>query len=210
MRIIGFWHVWATTIWYTIITDQMRILLTSGLHDECEEIRIGFIGTADDKALSDRLFIGVYPKLKVRFYSTDPSLYEFPTLKLIENDSSDYVGFYFHTKGVTRPYDPMINHWRSVLNEKVLNLWREHRERVESGYDASSVNFLKSPDHFSGNFWWFNSAYINRLPKINSIDRDNRYQAEQWICMCADKKIYSPPHIEPGNDTFKIQYDANK
>ena len=206
MRIIGFYHIWAKAHWYTVIMEQLRILLTSGLYDECEEIRIGFIGTADQKQVFDKFFLNTYPKLKVKYWSLDPSLYEFSTLKLIEQDSSEYVGFYFHTKGVTRPYEGVIQHWRSVLNEKVLNRWREHRERVENGYDASSVNFLKSPDHFSGNFWWFNRRYIDRLPKIDTLDKNNRFHAEQYICMCADKKIYSPPHIEPGDDTFQIQY----
>jgi hypothetical protein len=206
MKIYGYWHIWATTIWYTIITDQLRILLTSGLYDECEEIRIGFIGTAEDKALFDKLFTSIYPKLKVRFYSTDPSLYEFPTLKLIENDSSDYVGFYFHTKGVTRPFEPIISHWRAWLNESVINLWRGHYKNVCDEYDASSVNFLRSPDHFSGNFYWFNRDYIFKLPKIDSLDKNNRYQAEQWVCMCDDKHIFSKEFKEPGRDVFTIKY----
>lgn len=205
MRVLGFWHIWSINSWYTIITDQLRILLTSGLYDECEEIRIGFIGTAEDKELFDRLFVNVYPKLKVRFYSTDPSLYEFPTLKLIESDNSDYVGFYFHTKGVTRPFETNIQHWRTFLNENILARWQEHRERVENGYDVSSVNYMKSPDHFSGNFWWFNRRYIDRCPKIDTLDKNNRWHAEQWICM-GNPNFYSPPHVEPGNVIFPIKY----
>lgn len=206
MKIKIFYHLYAINDYYTVFTDQLRIMLTSGLYDACEEINIGFIGFAEDKQLFDRLFVALYPKLKVRYYSGEPMEYEFPTLKLIEDDISAYAGLYFHTKGVTRPFEPIISHWRSYLNEYVVNRWREHYKNVCDEYDASSVNFLRSPDHFSGNFYWFNRDYIFKLPKIDDLDKNNRYQAEQWICMCEDKHIFSKEFKEPGRDVFKIQY----
>jgi len=206
MRILGFYHCYLINDWYTVITDQLRIILTSGLYDACEEIRIGCIGFPEDKALFERLIVDLYPKFKIRYYSANPEDYEFPTLKLIEQDNSDYVGFYFHTKAISRPFEPIISHWRSWLNEAILNRWREHYERVVNGYDVSSVNEMKSPDHFSGNFWWFNRKYINRLPKIDSLDKTHRWHAEQWICMCKDRKTYAKEFIEPGRDVFLIQY----
>lgn len=205
MKIIGFWHIYAINHFYTVITDQMRILLTSGLYDECEEIRIGFIGTPENKELFEKYFLSMYPKFKLRYYSENPLEYEFPTLRLIENDRSSYIGFYFHTKGVTRPFETVIQHWRSFLNESILARYQEHRDRVEKGYDVSSVNFLKSPDHFSGNFWWFNREYIDRLPKLDTLDKNNRWHCEQWICM-GNPNFYSSPHIEPGEAVFPIKY----
>lgn len=206
MKIKLFYHLYAINSWYTIFIDQLRILLTSGLYDACEEVNIGFIGFAEDKQLFDRLFVALYPKLKIRYYSNEPTDYEFPTLKLIEDNLGGYVGFYFHTKAVTRPFEPIINQWRLWIEEAVLNRWPEHYKNVCDGYDASSVNYLTSPDHFSGNFWWFNRDYILRLPPIDSLDKHNRFHAEQWICMCADKRIYSKEFVEPGRDTFLIQY----
>ena len=44
--------------------------------------------------------------------------------------------------------------WANWLNEAILCRWQEHYERVCNGWDASSVNRMYSPDHFSGNFWW--------------------------------------------------------
>ena len=205
MIIKGFWHCYLINSWYSIVIDQMRILLTSGLYDECEEIAIGCIGDDSEKLLFDKYITSQYGKLKIKYYGKDPSQYEFPTLQLIEDDPSDYVGFYFHTKGVTRPHETIITNWRNYLNEMVINRYQEHKDRVAGEYDVSSINFLKSPDHFSGNFYWFNRRYWDRLPKIDTLDKNNRWHAEQLICM-GNPNFYSPPHVEPGDAVFPIKY----
>lgn len=193
--------------WYSIAIDQLRILLTSGLYDACEEINIGCIGFQEQRDFLQKYICDPYPKFKIRVHSENPLDYEYPTLRLIEADKSEYIGFYFHTKAVTRPFESNISHWRHYLNEMVLNRWQEHRARVESGeYGASSCNFLRSPDHFSGNFWWFNRDYINCLPPLSALDPKNRYHCEQWICMNGDK-LYSIPFIEPGNAIIQIKYN---
>jgi len=206
MIIKGFYHVYLCNHWYSIAIDQVRILLTSGLYDACAEINVGLVGNPKEKVIFQRLISNLYPKFKIRYHSLNYKEYEFPTLALIEKDKSQYVGFYFHTKSVTRPFESYINHWRAWCNEAILCRWREHYERVCNGYDISSVNEMKSPDHFSGNFWWFNRAYINRLPKIKSLDHNNRFAAEQWICMCKDRKTYAKEFVEPGKDVFLIKY----
>jgi len=197
----GFWHVCLVNHWYSIVVEQMRLLLTSGLYGACESINIGCVGDIAERVLFEEYIVACYSKLKLCFWSADPKNYEFPTLQLIEKDSGDYVGFYFHTKGVTKPGDTMANHWRTVLEEATLHQWKKHWLNVVSNlYDISSINFLtapKHPDHFSGNFWWFRRDYINRLPQISTLDRRNRYWAEQWICMSKEKRLYSSPFKEP-------------
>jgi hypothetical protein len=206
MKIKGFAHFYLINHWYTVVSEQMRIILTSGLYDACEEINVSLIGFPEDVVIFKKLFSELYPKLIIRKVSAEPMDYEFNALRLIESDNSPYIGFYFHTKAVSRPFEPYINYWRSWLNEAILNRWREHANRVETYYDVSSVNEMKSPDHFSGNFWWFNREYINRLPKIDTLDLKNRFAAEQWICMCKNRKTYAKEFVEPGRDTFLMQY----
>lgn len=204
----GFWHIYLVNHWYSIVTDQLRILLTSGLYTECEEISIGCIGDQKEKELLEKLFTNLYPKLRIKFYSTRPEDYEFQTLKLIEADASSYIGFYFHTKAVTKPGETIINHWRAWLNEAMLNRWRLHHHNIEIGYDVSSVNYCippKHPRHFSGNFWWFDRKYINKLPRIDTLKQSNRWMAEQWICM-GNGRFYAHEFKEPGRDTFLIDY----
>jgi hypothetical protein len=206
MNIKGFWHIFMINSWYAIIVDQLRTMLTSGLYDACEEINIGCIGTEENLGLLKRLVVDLYPKLKIRYYSSKATEYEFPTLRLIENDNNDYVGFYFHTKGVTRPNEPIITHWRLWMQEVILNRWIEHCDRVcTCGWDVSSVNRMYNPDHFSGNFWWFNRTFINKLPKIDTLNHKYRFHAEQWICM-AEGRMYAEEFVEPGEDVFIMKY----
>jgi hypothetical protein len=92
------------------------------------------------------------------------------------------------------------------MAEAILNRWEEHYNHVTTYYDVSSVNEMKDPDHFSGNFYWFNREYINRLPKIDKLQLGNRFHAEQWSCMCKDRKAYAREFVEPGRDVFTMQY----
>ena len=206
MIIKGFWHIFMVNNYYSVITDQLRILLTSGLYDACEEISIGCIGSPAERHLFEMYFINAnYPKLKFKYHSEVAEEFEFPTLSLIEADDSHYVGFYFHTKGASRPFETVVQHWRAYMNEMILNRWQEHRDRVDNDYDVSSLGYLPQPNHFSGNFWWFNRSYISRCPPIISLNHKNRFHAEQWICM-GKPNFYSIPHTEPGDAIFKIQY----
>jgi hypothetical protein len=204
MIVKGFWHIYMINHWYSIVTDQLRILITSGLYDRCEEISIGCIGTPQEKAYLDKFIIAPYPKLKVKYWSERAEDYEFPTLELIEKDHSDYCGFYFHAKAVTKPDATDINHWRVFLNEEILNQWQRHYDNICNGYDVSSVNFLKSPDHFSGNFWWFNRRYVDTLPAIKHLNHTNRWKAEQWVCMNKKGNFAYPEFREPGDTVFQI------
>lgn len=207
MIIKGFWHIYLTNHWYSIVVDQLRILLSSGLYEACDEINIGCVGMKE-KELLDKLILTLYPKLKLRYFSDRPENYEFKTLKLIEDTPGDYAGFYFHTKAVTKPTETIINHWRAWLNEAILNRWREHYYNITIGYDVSSVNHCKPPlhsEHFSGNFWWFNREYIDRLPKFDTLDWECRWNAEQWICK-GHGKYYATEFVEPGSDVFLMQY----
>jgi len=204
MIIKGFWHIYLVNHWYTIVSEQMRILIYSGLYDACEEINIGCIGSNEEFELLNKYFLEVYPKLMISYHSIEPHDYEFRTIQLIEADKSSYAGFYFHTKAVTSPGVTRMNHWRGWLNEHVINRWREHYERVIEEYDVSAVNFLPSPNHYSGNFWWFNSRHVDGLPKLATLDHDFRYFAEQWICMREGKYFYED-FKEPGDNSYKIK-----
>lgn len=208
MIIKGFWHVFVVNHWYSIVADQLRVLISSGLYDASEQITLGIIGT-DQQQLDylQWMILNQYPKLRVGYVSHRPEDYEFRTLKLIEDDKGVYAGYYFHTKGVSDPADTIKAHWRAWLNEAVLNRWREHYEMILRGFDVSSVNHCqppKHPEHFSGNFWWFNRKYINRLPAVDSLRWTHRYDAEQWIC-CGHGQYYAAEFVEPGRDVFEIK-----
>lgn len=206
MIVKGFWHVFLTNHWYTIVSEQLRIILFSGLYERCQEISIGCIGNTVERDWLQRCFVNLYPKLKIKYWSERPEDYEYPTIRLIQQDHGFNVGFYFHSKGVTHPTETAFNHWRGWLNEAILNQWEVHYNNIMSGYDVSSVNFLKSPDHFSGNFFWFNREYINLLPLVDRMDWSYRWGPEQWICR-GKGHYFKGKTKEASRDVFYIKYE---
>ena len=186
----GYWHVLLHHHYFSVVTDQMRILLTSGLYDACEEIQIGCLGTMAERLFLEEHLIALYPKLKLKYYSLDYGEYEFPTLALIQADTDDFTCFYFHTKGVTKPFDSESARWRSWLNEAVINRWKQHYEKIQEGNDVSSIAYKECPDHFSGNFWWSHKGYIDKLPPIAKMLWNSRYSAEQWVVRGYHGKFY--------------------
>jgi hypothetical protein len=98
MIIKGFWHLYLINNWEFIVEEQLNVLVASHLYDNCAEIKMGCIGTQDQV---DKLLKFLYPKMKFKvcYQTTDPAEYEFATLKLIEQDDWNYIGFYFHLKG---------------------------------------------------------------------------------------------------------------
>jgi hypothetical protein len=182
----GFWHIYMINNWKAIMREQLRILIDSGLYDASFEISIGCLGSANNLLLLEQEIMKFY-KLHIKYYSTKPHEYEFPTLQLIEEDNSDYIGYYFHTKGVTRPTDTMQPKERQFLNDMILGHWRHHVFLIDTGYDISSMNYLTVPNRFSGNYFWFSRERIVRLPSIKTVDHSDRYNAEKWIYMKKDK-----------------------
>ena len=56
--------------------------------------------------------------------------------------------------------------------------------KLNEGYDIVGCNYNKctasAPEHFSGNFWWSKSKYINTLKVLNE-EIGNRAYAEFWL-----------------------------
>ncbi len=182
MIIKGFWHIFMRNNWRSIVREQMSILINSGLYDSCTSISIGCIGSLEQKRILEEEIKRFYV-VQIKYHSLNAREYEFPTLHLIEEDNSEYVGFYFHTKGVTRPTDTMQPKERKFLNIMLLENWRNHLFIIDTGYDISSVNYLTVPNRFSGNYFWFHRERLNRLPQLSTIDHSDRFNAEKWIYM---------------------------
>jgi hypothetical protein len=180
MKMRLFYHLYLVNNWFEIMAEHIDILKRSGLYDACEKISIGVIGNTGEQQILEGL-LRFNPKMGVSVVSENPMDYEFLTLRLIENDPSEYIGFYFHVKGVTYPCDPIHFKERNFLNEIMINQWRTHVRLIEAGYDISSVNYLTIPNRFSGNYFWFNRSRINNLPRLDTLDLTDRFQAEKWI-----------------------------
>jgi len=82
----------------------------------------------------------------------------------------DYLVYYFHTKGIKPPNDPLLHIFRSrrqLLNYYTLEKYLINIQLLED-YDAVGCSLHLYPKkHFSGNFWWSKSSYVNTLCDIN-------------------------------------------
>ena len=125
---------------------------------------------------------------------------EFDTLEELskfckENESAKVL--YIHTKGVTTPNNPCISDWRKYMSYFLIEKYDDCLNALKT-VDACGVDWQEHPEpHFSGNFWWANASYINKLPSIETISNPAnrptltlRHQAEFWIGM-NDPKIVS-------------------
>lgn len=120
--------------------------------------------------------------------------FEFPTLQLIEdivhNTEENIKIFYFNGLGVTN--DSIYKQsWRAYLSHFNIEHHMECINALDGGYDTAGVDFRTNPvPHYSGNFWWANSNYLKRLPKIQTLNKQDsprvltlRHNAEMYIGM---------------------------
>lgn len=185
-KIIGFWHICMINKYVDIISEQLDIILKSELYESVEYISAVCSGNINELAKVSELFVQ-YPKIRIQ-HTPNIKDYEFPTLEVLKHtaDSNpEFFIFYFHTKGVSYPDHQGGKHWRDYMNHYVLKKWRDNVYKLKAGYSTCGVKLVPKgsfPLHYSGNFWWTNGSYVKTLRPIESLNKNNRFDAEMWIC----------------------------
>jgi hypothetical protein len=224
--IMVFYHIFCSNHWKIIIKDQMGLIKSSGLFKVCSKIFL--IINGDDE--SYKYIVDNYGDDKIEFLKADDK-YEYPTLELIRNISikNDFRGLYLHTKSASKEFIDGSYYWGKVMNFYNINLWEQNYTKLNN-YDIIGCNFKKGnistkkywdgysnnlsfldayyhTDHFSGNFWWFNSDYSKNLRKLSFAEKNNRFNAEWYIFMNNPKYFNwpSPPTIS--YDMTENQYN---
>uniref|UniRef100_A0A6C0EZF5 Glycosyltransferase 2-like domain-containing protein n=1 Tax=viral metagenome TaxID=1070528 RepID=A0A6C0EZF5_9ZZZZ len=121
-------------------------------------------------------------------YSDNPMLCEIPTINKIQHFSQtnpDCNILYLHTKGIC--YDDnnqKINDWIDMMLYFLVEKYELCISKLDSGIQTVGCNYfdVKNPPHFSGNFWWSKSSYINTLPLLIESEFAYRNDAEFWLC----------------------------
>jgi hypothetical protein len=123
-------------------------------------------------------------KFELYNYSENSNLFEIPTLnKLLKfsKDNNNYNILYIHNKGIS--YDDnyeQLNDWINMMLYFVIDKYDICLNKLLS-YEVVGSNYLNSPyKHFSGNFWWANSNYLQNLYEMNDINV-NKMEAEMWL-----------------------------
>ena len=128
-----------------------------------------------------------FAPVRVRFFSGKfLNFYEYATLKVMYSDAvaeassgeSGVLALYVHTKGVGKPYDVVVDHWRKFMAHHLLGPGHcrclEHLHEpypqiaataATCGVDLSSSPLL----HYSGNFWWARFDYLAGLQTPESL-----------------------------------------
>lgn len=177
----GFIHLAATNHWRGILRSQLRKIVSSGLLEACDAIKIGIVG-ADDSILEELDFLP--DKVSVMFCEPRLDQCEFPTLAALQEHCRLHGGdvWYIHSKGsVNVRYHQEV--WRSRMEASILVQHELMREKLAAGYYAAAGHGsadLRWP--MPGNFWWARSEFILTLPHMRrEVDWSNRWNAEHWI-----------------------------
>ena len=169
-------------------TEKLDLLLESisksGLLAELDLILINNIGIPLD--LSKYSMIS--KKIEIIQHSSDPNLFELPTLKLMHTYSQNNLGvkvLYLHTKGISYSKNdsknPNILDWINYMLYFLVDSanYKKCFELLDS-YDTLGCNYLGPPykPHYSGNFWWSKTDYLKSL-SIDSLN--SKHDAEWWL-----------------------------
>lgn len=180
MRVKLFIHVAVMNNWEAILTELMEDIRISKMPYPVQVVSVG--GTLPAK----------YGAINTK---EELTAYEYPTLiHLYENRQQyDIVG-YCHLKGVSQPYSMTHVAWRRDLSSFLIHDWQNRMLHLKSrwtsgpritpggaGYSTAHVNAHK---HYSGNFWWANTSYLEKLPSPREFQircNNNRFGAEAWL-----------------------------
>lgn len=236
MKKVLYYHIYLTddpSIWSSVFLEQMRCIEDSGLMSSLDELRLTCITQLDMRNEYLRQLCETYPakfiiELVRNSYDNDREMMfglnsdrtvteNYTYQKIYEDCQKEEMQVcYIHTKGITSGMklskDTMSQYknyyyWRQYLNWGVLTNWSRCVASLKT-YDVAGVNYYINPSkHFSGNFWWANSSYINRLPDPKTIGwwRDiqkktnnqwlkyapDRFKDEQWLCSLDDVRVYN-------------------
>ena len=194
-----FYHCYLVNNCISVIGEQMRLLKKTGLAKEACTINISLIGTREYcEFVRTTYFHSLGDNVNV-FFESDFNMYEYPAIKKLWDMSntvlspSDLV-FYFHTKGVTQPYNQAVGHWRDLLNYFNIERYQDAIDSLNNAaYNTYGVNWHKN--HYSGNFWWTYAGHIQNLTEpVFSDTLEARQQLEYWVSGYPNMNPYLKPY----------------
>ena len=189
------------TTLYNKLIDTIKL---NGLYDKLDYIIVCNIG--------QDIIDTINSKVKIINYSSDTSLYEIPTLKLMHYFSSlhsEMKILYLHTKGVSYNMKSdlysNITDWIDCMLYFLTNKHIECLDLLES-FDTIGINYLGGQNpHYSGNFWWTTSKYISTL----NVDKlTDKMSAEWWLLSNNKVNKYNMYHsnIDHYMNSYKPPY----
>ena len=190
--ITGFYHVWVTpTSKNKIIPDQLKLLRKSGLLEQTQNKFCCVLGDPGFRRPTIlRLQDAGFTVLKI---NKNPYLWEDFTLeamrKFVKDKDEESDVWYVHTKGTRWKGNAFIKKQeiRKRMEYAIVHKWEECVRRLMKS-DVCGTRYRPRPlPHYSGNFWWAKSEYLQKLPPIQpkpprrANGSKDRYWAEFWL-----------------------------
>jgi len=164
-----FYHISCINNWKEIVESQLTRIKTSGLYDKVKNIYCFLVDPTSNVEYETNVeYIEKYGE-KIKVLLVEKSGNEIITLSNIKK----YIEYndrflYIHSKGVTRcnePYYKNVEDWRKLMEFFLIDNYQKCIEELNN-YDAIGINYVNTPKHFSGNFWWTNFCYYKKLNDI--------------------------------------------
>jgi len=192
--------------WRYLTQSSYNKLVKSGiLYDEnLKGVKISFLGDEHNIDILKQIWFN--NKVEIIHYGTDYKLYEYPAIHLIQNicKREECNILYFHCKGLLHK-DDHIKDWIDYLEYFNIERYKHSISKLKE-YDVVGCNYYpregdpyykKNPywftllkEHYSGNYWWTKSSYINTLKRLE-YDETDRYSPEFWICSNEEGRFWS-------------------
>jgi len=184
MKTYIYMHICAINNWKEIVKKIFDRIRSSGLYDKIDGLFYGLLG--DYSCLSDEIFQD--PKFHNRLYSPELNLYEAATINKLwyAAKEEEFNVLYLHSKGVGyNGQDQRFIDLVEYLTYFNIDRYSDCLKELENGADVVGVNISHSTAlHYSGNFWWAKSSYINRSTQFCTL---YTYCApEYWITLSRD------------------------
>ena len=180
MRLGHYYHIYADGAWEPIFGEHWEKLRESGLLFMLEFIRVGVVGSEENRAKVRETL----PMVDI--VAEESEGWEQVTLNKLLQGAQSFDGaiFYAHTKGAWSDSD-LAHTWRVSMTYDTVTRWRECVEALYK-VEAAGPYWLHShePEHrdhkhfFAGNFWWARTDYLRRLDPPKN---EHRFQAEGWV-----------------------------
>lgn len=192
MGMIHFYHVYADGRWQDPLEEHVEALTKFGLLDALDKMYVGYVGS-DENVKQAEKYMRKNTSGKAETINKASGGWEQETMRLIPAHITDEAVLYCHSKGSSDP-SPINIAWRRSMTMECVVDWRRPVLMLKNN-DAVGPHWLtydKIP-FFGGNFWWANAQYLLSLPLI---EEENRWNAESWIGMGENPRIYD---LKPGH-----------
>jgi hypothetical protein len=208
-----FFHVYLKNDFSHILLSKFKKFKASGLYDNANKIYLTLFGDIErhQEFLSD--LKDLYSKIEYAVIVNQEFNNEADTLNFMLKKAEAYDTntpmLYLHSKGVSHnnlAIRKNIDAWVRYLDLYTIYQWEECVNSLND-HDISGPFYTGGDglgQHFQGNFWWANSDYIKKLPRLNKNNIGQYSRGEFWA-PSETNKVYAVSPVSPV-DLYQTYY----